>query len=491
MDASEPSPALDTVDGYIAQIEHDLNGGLDLSPEQNEVRATLTALLEAEATAREAFAGFYATQTPTGDPAASLSVPGDVAARINRWVNLRQEWDALVARRFPTSPALSPASERINPARFTGANAPRRTGPRLRASLPDVLRVPTARPARDAFAMLFAGHAWQSDETAGVAWATNGDTTVQIDADDTLGFGVEQAVSLIARHGASVAQTFLALIGLYLEQNPPGSSNPHGDSETYVTAHASDLLRYQQRRETPRGGYHREDLLAKGRDVYLLSRLSLPRAAEWRFSKASETSGETSTALHIGRLLSVDALDVADLALLGTGANEENPSAGRSVVRFRYHLGREVYEWVAGDNPQYAGVSGKLLTYHPIRQKYQILLGFCLAYYDRVNRKNASETRTIRLPALLSLAAVAIPDRRIAEFLSSIEEALNDLSRTGVVPGLKLVRPANWPELLARRAAREVIAQSVVTFPRLLAPVQVGGTAPRSFLPPSDDNTPS
>ncbi len=115
-----------------------------------------------------------------------------------------------------------------------------------------------------------------------------------------------------------------------------------------------------------------------------------------------------------------------------------------------------------------ASISGKLLTYHPLRQKYQILLGFCLAYYDRVNRKNRSQSlRRIRLPALLALAGVAAPERRVTEFLVSIEQALADLARDGVVPGLRLARPEGWPEMLAKRDSRAVIAGSWVTFPPL------------------------
>jgi hypothetical protein len=157
-------------------------------------------------------------------------------------------------------------------------------------------------------------------------------------------------------------------------------------------------------------------------------------------------------------LLSLESLEFAET---------QNDEGTQSIVRFRYHLGREVHGWLVGEGAQYTQISGKLLTYHPVRQKYQILLGFCLAYYDRVNRKYNQTERRLRLPALLSLASLEVPDKRIAEFFSTIEDALEDLSRDGVIPGLKLQKPANWTELLAKRNTRALIAQSVISYPSL------------------------
>lgn len=471
------NPAVDTaqLDAYIGRIETALAENKPLTGEQNEVYAALTALLNAEAGAREAFATFYATQAllGMGDGAsedAPLTVPADVARRINEWVSRRQAWDTLIAARFPVAAGQSGTIAVRAPLAPPGKG-------RLRASLPALLRVPTAQSAREAFAALFAPHAWQSDTQAGVAWAQSGDTTVQFDADEALGLSADQAAQLVAKHGASAAQTFLALVNLYLERATPG------EPEAYVTAYASDLLRYQERKETPRGGYHRDDVLAKGRDVYLLSRLSLPRAVAWNTREADEAGEDgadspNGKAVHIGRLLSVDAIDVAQQEA-GEGA-----VTGQSVAQFRYHLGREVYEWVAGDGPRYAAVSGRLLTFHPIRQKYQILLGFCLACHD-AGTKHANAPRQIALPELLKLAGVSVPDRRIVEFLTSIEDALTDLERTGAFPGLKLVRPPDWPELLARRNAREIIARATVTYPQLpdeAPPLESKGNKEKHFV---------
>jgi hypothetical protein len=192
--------------------------------------------------------------------------------------------------------------------------------------------------------------------------------------------------------------------------------------------------------------------------VYLLSRISVPTSEV----VAYEGGKRVVKTLSIGRLLSLESLDA-----------EQTVEGGQvqSVVRFRYHLGRDVYEWIRGDHPQYAVLSGKLLAYHPVRQKFQILLGFCLAYYDRVNRKHgAAAARRISLPALLNLAAIEVPTKRVAEFLVSIEDALNDLARDGVIEGMRLQKPEDWAELLAARRTRDVIARSVVSYPSLLAP---------------------
>jgi hypothetical protein len=302
--------------------------------------------------------------------------------------------------------------------------------------------------------LLFAPHLWEADASGSAVLAQRGETQVRLDCDGITGLSPEQAIHQIAKHGASVAQTFFALVGLWMERNP---STPH---ESYMTAYASDLLRYQNRKETRRGGYHGDDILAKGRDIYLLSRISVPTASVTTY----EGGRREARTLSLGRLLSLESLEVAQETVKDAG---DKPTLGTSIVRFRYHLGREVYSWVGGNSPQYARLSGKLLTYHPVRQKYQILLGFCLGYYDRVNRKNPQEVRRIGLPALLNLAAIEVPQKRISEFFSSLEEAMEDLARDGVIPGLRLQKPANWTDMLARRDTRSIIAGSYVTFPRL------------------------
>lgn len=440
--------------------------GEALSETEGAIAVALEDLTGVEREAREAFGAFCAglsppVVSPVAGANADDALPADVALAIGRWVACRRTWDVAVTAFLEAMP--TPSSDTL-------VVHPTRTGPRLRASLPASLRIPTALPARDTLALLFAPRLWKADVGGGAILAEHGDTQLRLECDEALGLGPEQAIRQIARHGASAAQTFFALVGLWLERNANAPSH-----EVYMDACASDLLRYQRRRETPRGGYHAEDVQAKGRDVYLLSRISIPRA-----SVLSYASGRREmSALSLGRLLSVEALDVRQDATETGGA--------LSAVQFRYHLGREVYEWVGGSQPQYARLSGAILTYHPIRQKYQILLGFCLAYYDRVNRKNRQEERRIRLPALFNLAAVEVPAKRISEFLETIEQALEDLARDGVIPGLRLQKPAGWPSMLARRDARGVLAGSVVTFPRLDSAARLNPGA----AVPDDDSSPA
>ncbi len=429
--------AMERVERLMGELEARRSRGEALTPKESAYHDALTKMLAAETEARDAFSAFYAAlagSENTGDP--QIHLPVEVAARVNEWIERRKQWDAVVETILAeTDPGSLPAG-RV------------RTGPRLRTSLPALFRVPTAEPAKDALSALFAPQLWRVSENGAAILAQRNETQVRIDCDDITGFGPERAIQQIAKYGASAAQTFLTMAGLWLEQNP---DSPH---ETYLTAYASDLLRFQGRRQTPRGGYHADDIIAKGRDVYLLSRISVPRADV----AAYHGGRKTVKTLSVGRLLSLEALDA-----------EQTTEDGsiRSVVKFRYHLGREVYHWVSGGNAHYSALSSKLLAYHPLRQKYQILLGFCLAYYDRVTRKSADDTRRISLPTLLNLAAIRVPAKRLAEFLVTIEDALSELARDQVIPGVRLQKPDDWAGLLDRRKTREIIARSVVIFPCL------------------------
>ena len=465
MTTMTPSDAAVRVEQYLGHLQARREAGHPLSPEEAGYLDTLTAAARAEAEARDAFSVFYAALSTSegggaaGADAAQVSLPVEVAAKVNTWIEQRKAWDALFETLL-ASPSLLPPAVADTPA--SRLPTPR-TGARLRATPPSLLRVPTALPAKDTLLALFAPHLWRTDAGGTAITArVRDETQVRVECDEVMGFGPERAIQQIARHGASLAQTFLTMAGLWLQQIG-GTGASH---ETYLSVYASDLLRFQRRKQTPRGGYHQSDLLAKGRDVYLLSRISVPHSAVIAY----EDGARVTKTLTIGRLLSVESLDAEQ-----TMTQNENGEMLHSLVRFRYHLGRDVYDWVCGDHPQYAALSSKLLAYHPIRQKYQILLGFCLAYYDRVNRKNRQETRSLSLPALLNLAALVVPQKRIGEFLQTIEDALNDLGRDGVVPGIRLRKPDDWPALLAARKTRAIIAGSTVEFPRLLG--QGGGAA--------------
>lgn len=447
---------------------------------ERSARAAFDDLVAAETDARESFSAFYASLMLSGVGAQGATInggeqtnlPDNVAQSVNQWVEARRVWENL-ARRLLAEIPLFPAD--ILPA------FPVRHDRNTLGAAPSLLRVPTAATVKDAIAALFAPHLWQTTAGGDALAAQVNETHLRIEMDDALDFGPERAIQQITKQGASIAQTFLTLASLWQEKCA-GQSH-----ETYLNVYVSDLLRYQGRRETPRGGYHRKDLLAKGREIYLLSRISVPKSDV----VIVENGQRQVRTLSIGRLLSLESLDAAFFEPVGGGdvaalesadpipsvpnptneatANDFDGEEGKTVLQFRYHLGREVYDWIGGATRQYTQISSHLLKYHPIRQKYQVLLGFCLAYYDRVNRKNAQPVRRLRLPALLNLAAIPIPERRIGEFLASIEDALNDLSRDGVVPSLHLEKPEGWTTMIGQRRTREVLEKSVVVFPRLLA----------------------
>jgi hypothetical protein len=124
-------------------------------------------------------------------------------------------------------------------------------------------------------------------------------------------------------------------------------------------------------------------------------------------------------------------------------------------MRFRYHLGQEAHGWM---QESVAQVAPRLLSYHPVRQKYQILLGFCLAWHIGNHPKETE----LSLPHLLELAAIPMPEKRLSEFLTSVEDALSELASDGILPGVKLLKPQGWHELLASRQTRLLLQKSRV-----------------------------
>ncbi|MEI6430932.1 MAG: hypothetical protein WCP07_02010 [bacterium] len=436
----ELTPAeIDQLEWLIGTIDAKNLIGETLSESEKAIYDALNELRSAERASREAFAAFYLS-APNGDGSSAL--PDTVTQPINRWIQARRNWDEQVERFFR---------------RVSLPSLPVRTGQRVRANLPDSLRIPASAPARDLMSLFFAPHLWRTQVTGDAVMATRQDASVRVDSDELAGLSAEATLKQIARQGASVAQTFFALIGLWQERN---MGKPY---ETYLTIYASDLLRYQGRRQTRNGGYHKEDILAKGREIYLLSRISVPLAATHTATNADGGTRDIRLT-SLGRLLSLESLEIAET----TDRDKEGTiTQSSSVVRFQYHLGKTVQNWVGDDHANHAQISGKLLTYHPVRQKYQILLGFSIACYDRLHRDDDGRLRRISLPDLLNLASLEIPQKRLSEFLATIEDALNELGRDGVVPDLHLQKPERWHEMLARRDARSVIAGSSVTFSAL------------------------
>jgi hypothetical protein len=308
-----------------------------------------------------------------------------------------------------------------------------RRGPRPVWIRPETIPLPAALPAKGALAALFSPHHWSATRNGELTARVSGGSEVWLDVLTSGPDAAGDALREIAKQGASAAQTYLALVSLWRSEL---GDSPH---ETYLTVYASDLLRWQGKKATPRGGYHKEDLLAKGRDIWLLSRLRVPVERS-----ATGPNGETVNVRSVERLISLESLDAV-----------ETVDSGTSLLRFRFHPGRAAG---AFDTSELASAGGALLSYHPVRQKYQILLGFCLA------RRRRETSGSLLLIDLLADASVPIPDTRIAAFLTTIEDALNELSRDGVVPGLRLVKPAGWTEMLAARQTREILRRSRVEF---------------------------
>ena len=328
-----------------------------------------------------------------------------------------------------------------------------RKGPKIQARPAYSLRLPTSEYVKDAMMGLSRGEFTPTEGLDGV-FTLIGDTQLRIECDDASGLDTVRAVEMLAAYGPATMQTFLGLMGLWLEHNP-GASH-----ETYFTVRASDLMRYMHRRETAGGGYNTDDQMQKGREVFLLSRATVPRA---------------TTKVHRAGKLTVQTLSVDRLIHVQTLAAQRTLEEGKeiqSILEFRYHPNKEMHEMLCGDTPQFAEVSGKLLAYHPAREKYQIVLGFGLAFYDRVNRKYARKERKIGLLSLLTLAGISAPNRNFPSFLVMMQKAIATLSADGVVPGAALSFPDR-----RTHSGRQMLAKAVVTFPPL-SPALSSGESP-------------
>ena len=318
---------------------------------------------------------------------------------------------------------------------------PARRGPKLQVEGAQQVRVPTTEYLKDALLALARGEFTPTEGNGGV-FAVLGDTQIRIDCDDTAGFDALTLVKMLSAYGPATMQTYLALIGLWVENN---SGATH---ETYFTARASDLMRYMHRRETGKGGYNVEDQKQKGREVWILSRTTVPYAIFTRFPNGKKTVETISLdqLIHLQTLTAVRTL--------------EDGKEVQSILEFRYHPNRQMYEMLCGDTPQFAQISGKLLSYHPVREKYKIILGIALAFYDRVNRKHNREMHTISLAALLRLAGIEVPKSNLARFVKQIECAIDKLGKDGLFPGAVL----NMPESSAL-SMRQKFSAAEVSFP--------------------------
>ena len=326
-----------------------------------------------------------------------------------------------------------------------------RTGAKPQIKPAEQLRLPMTEYAKDALMGLGRG-IFIPTEGRDAVFTEIGEAQLRIECDPT-GFDTIRAIEMLAAYGPATMQTFLGLMGLWMEHNA-GASH-----ETYFTAHASDLMRYMGRKELTGGSYHTADQMQKGREIYILSRATIPRATVQRYNTKKKM--RESQTVSMDRLIHVKTL-TAQRTL-------EDGQEIQSCIEFRYHPNEEMYEMLCGSSPQFAEVSGKLLAYHPITHKYHILLGFGLAFYDKVNRRAGDAQRKISLPALLRLAGIDVPKRNVDKFLERIQKAIQGLSKDEVILGAQLDCPQD-----SSLSARQQLAAGSVVFPALLARRQPG-----------------
>jgi len=354
----------------------------------------------------------------------SEHLPDSLADKIRHWMEAQATWEI----------AVSSLSNRHR-------QTSKRSGPRGNIAPANSIRIPTSKAATRALISIINTKHWiehPSDEQLVTRDPTDG---LRVNLSNPIGFDARTAISHLTSHGASVVQTFLTLASIWREQA--------GDAryDTYVEVFASDILRHQGRQQTPRGGYHQADTLSKGRDVFILSRLLVP-------VDESGIGGGTK----FSRFISVEQLETK----VSTGTSE-------SYVRFRFHLGEPFQHWMSMLNRGSWEVAGKLLQYHPQRHKYHILLGICLAHIAWKSRYEGNTTAVVPLREVLMLSHLDQHGHRPGAFVSSLEDALQDLNRDGILPGVRLIKPDGWMDMPASQQARMILDRSVISVSRLIS----------------------
>ena len=112
-------------------------------------------------------------------------------------------------------------------------------------------------------------------------------------------------------------------------------------------------------------------------------------------------------------------------------------------------------------------VAGKLLQYHPQRQKYLILLGICLANLAWKQRYEARSTAVVPLREILLVSNLNQHGHRPGAFVSSLEDALQDLNRDGILPGVRLNKPEGWMDMPAGQQARAILDRFGISIPNV------------------------
>jgi len=165
-------------------------------------------------------------------------------------------------------------------------------------------------------------------------------------------------------------------------------------------------------------------------------------------------AGESTT---FARFISVEQLETK----VSIGTTE-------SYVRFRFHLGEPFQHWMSMLDHGSWDVAGKLLQYHPQRHKYHILLGICLTNLAWKSRYEGRTAAVVSLSEILMLSHLNQHGYRPGAFVSSLEDALQDLNRDGILPGVRLNKPDGWMEMPAAQQARAILERSVISIPQLI-----------------------
>jgi len=406
----------------IAELMYLRQHGHPLSADDLSLLETLDRLERCERTVKVAVS--------SGDLALGFSTSGDsenlpepLADVIRDWMDAQATWEDAVAKLATRHKQSS-----------------KRSGPRGNITAATTIRIPTSSTATKALVSIINTKLWSeqaADEQLITKVPVDG---LRVNLSNAIGFNAETAIAHLTRHGASVVQTFLTLASIWREQAGNASY------DTYVEVFASDILRHQGRQQTPRGGYHQADTLSKGRDVFILSRLLMP------MDVADKGEG-----VKFARFISVEQLET-----------KVSPGTSESYVRFRFHLGEPFGHWMSMLDRGSWEVAGKLLQYHPQRQKYHILLGICLANLAWKSRYEGHTAAVVPLRELLMLSHLHQHGHRPGAFVSSLEDALQDLNRDGILPGVRLVKPDGWMDMPAAQQARAILDRSVVSIPQLI-----------------------
>jgi hypothetical protein len=354
----------------------------------------------------------------------SENLPEPLADTIRLWMDAQAKWEL----------AVSTLASRHR-------QSTKRIGPRGQIAAASSVRIPTTAAATKALISIINTKLWSEQASDEQLVTKIPSETLRVNLSNSIGFDATTAIAHLTRHGASVVQTFLTLASIWREQ----SGNARYD--TYVEVFASDILRHQGRQQTPRGGYHQADTLSKGRDVFILSRLLVP-------VDESETGGGTK----LSRFISVEQMET-----------KVAPGTSESYVRFRFHLGEPFQHWMSMLDHGSVDVAGKLLQYHPQRQKYHILIGICLAHIAWKCRYEGHTGTVVPLREVLMLSHLNQHGHRPGAFVSSLEDALQDLSRDGILPGVRLNKPDGWMDMPAAQQARVILDRSVISIPRLIS----------------------